>query len=316
MMAVGHNYIHRRALCWGACIVFLWTASWANRGVAQEVPQPAAPPVAPAPEPAAAVAPRPERRRPQAKTPEEAAAYQAFLAEQNPDQRIRLVEDFLLFYPETELKESAYQAAMQAYQAKNDLEPLLTYGELVLEQNPENITTLLTMAAAISEMTDRNDSDRDEKLAEGDQYALQALDKLGRLRKPPGIPEEQWNDARRESESVAHAARGLMALIREDFMRAELELKEAVALSKQPSAALLYRLGMSYSFQKKYAEALEVLDRAASLGGIRIATASGTTRDVVAEAREFAFKALAGSAPPSAQAAPETAVELPPSPVP
>lgn len=300
----------RHTFCWGACALFLWTASWGNRCVAQE-----APPVAPAPEPASVAAPQP--RRPQAKTPEEAAAFQAFLAEQNPDQRIRLVEDFLLSYPETELKESAYQSAMQAYQAKNDLEHLLTYGELVLTQNPENITALLTLAAAISEMTGRNDADSDEKLADGDQYARQALDVLGRLRKPPGFPEEQWNEARRESESAAHAARGLIALIREDFVVAELELKEAVALTKKPDTALLYRLGMTYSFQKKYNEALGVLDQAASLGGIKINAAGGNTRDLVAEAREFAAKALAASAPPPrVQEAPAPGGEPQPSLVP
>ncbi|MBI2819927.1 MAG: hypothetical protein HYX73_08105 [Acidobacteria bacterium] len=325
MMAVCPDYIPssmppgiflRHTLRWGACALFLWTASWGNRGVAQEAPPPATPPVAPAPEPASAAAPQPGRMQPQAKTPEEAAALQAFLAEQNPDQRIRLVEDFLLSYPETELKESAYQAAMQAYQAKNDFEHLLTYGELVLEQNPENITTLLTLAAAISEMTGRNDADRDEKLAAGDQYARQALDVLGRLRKPPGFPEEQWNEARRESESAAHAARGLMALIREDFVLAELELKEAVALTKKPDTALLYRLGMTYSFQKKYSEALGVLDQAASLGGIKIDAGGGNTRDVVAEAREFAAKALAASAPPRVPEAPAPVGEPQPSLVP
>ena len=294
----------RHAARWGCCTLFLWTATGAHLGIAQETPPPARPPSAPGPETPINSAPQPGRVRPQAQTPEEAAAYQAFLDQRDPDQRIRLVEDFLLAYPETQLKEYAFQVAMQAYQAKDDLEHMLTYGDMVLGENPDNITALLSLATAISEMTARSDAEREERLADGDQYARQALEVLGRLRRPPGFPEEQWNDARRESESVAHAAHGLMALIREDFVRAELELKEAVALARNPDPALLYRLGMSYSFQKKYAEALEVLDRAASLGGIKIATSTGSARDIVAEAREFASKALAGAAPPPATAPP------------
>ena len=227
MMTAGHNYIHRRAVFRGACILFLWTAGWANRCVAQEAPQPATPPVAPAPEPASAAAPRRGWTQPKAKTPEEEAAYQAISGEQNPDQRIRLVEDFLLFYPETELKESAYLAAMQAYQSKDDFEHLLTYGELVLEQNPENITVLLTLAAAISEMTDRDDADSDEKLTEGDQYALQALDRLGKLRKPPGFPEEQWTDAR---EDLTPEVPGIYREDRE-YREENTESTEAISLS-------------------------------------------------------------------------------------
>jgi tetratricopeptide (TPR) repeat protein len=286
----------RRRPWLGCCTLLLSMASW-FASAAQDTPQPARPPSAPGPETPISTAPQPGRARPQAQTAEEAAAYQAFLDEQDPDRRIRLVEDFLLAYPETQLKEYAYQVAMQAYQGKNDLEHLLTYGELVLGENPDNVTALLTLATAISELTSRTDTEGEQRLADGDQYAREALDVLARLRRPPGFPEEQWNDARRESESVAHGARGLIALIREDFVRAELELKEAVALARNPYPALLYRLGMSYSFQKKYAEALEVLDRAAALGGIKVATSTGSTRDIVAEAREFASKALAATAP-------------------
>jgi tetratricopeptide (TPR) repeat protein len=272
---------------------------------AQEAAAPEEPPSAKEP---SSTGPQPgPPTRPQAKSPEEAAAHKAFLEEKNPDQQIRLVEDFLLYYPQTELKESAYVVAMQAYQAKSEFDHVLTYGELVLTENPENVTALLTLATAISETTARDDFDGDVRLTEGDEYAREALEVIGRLRRPPGFPEEEWNAARRESESVAHAARGLIALIREDFVRAELQLKEAVALARNPAPALLYRLGMSYSFQKKYAEAVEVLDRAASMGGIQVATAGGYTRDIVAEARAFASRALADSAPPAEMTTPEMA---------
>src|SRR5688500_6988183 len=58
-----------------------------------EVPLDAIPP-APAPTRRAPAAPPP-----QAKSPEESVAYENFLKEQRPDERIRLVEDFLLQYP-------------------------------------------------------------------------------------------------------------------------------------------------------------------------------------------------------------------------
>jgi len=76
---------------------------------------------------------------------------------------------------------------------------------------------------------------------------------------------------------------------------------------------VLYRLGLSYSFQKKYEEALEALDRAAALGGIKLNAGGGKTRDLVAEAKEFAAKGLA-AAPPAAT--PATAAGPASSPVP
>jgi len=224
------------------------------------------------------------------------------MAEQKPDEQIRLVEDFLLQFPDSELKEYAFQAAMQAYQAKNDLNHMLTYGELTLGQNPDNLTALLTLATAIAETTDRSDSDRDDKLEEGDQYAAHAIEVLDKLPKPPGLAEAQWAETRKESQSTAHASRGLINLMRADFAMAETELKLAVALTAKPDAVLLYRLGLSYSFQKKYDQALEVLERAAALGGVKIAAAGGKTRDLVGEAKEFAAKGLAASGSPAAAA--------------
>ena len=53
---------------------------------------------------------------PEAKLQEEFAAYQQFMQEQGPDEQIRMVEDFLLEYPQSELKEYAFQVATQAYQ--------------------------------------------------------------------------------------------------------------------------------------------------------------------------------------------------------
>ena len=240
-----------------------------------------------------------------AKSPEESAAYEKFMVEQDPDAQIRLVEDFLLQYPDSELKEYAYQAATTVYQAKNDLARVLTYGELTLAENEDNLTALLILASAIPETTSSQGEERDEELRQAEQYASRSLQVLARLPRPVRVTLEQWTRTKREAEASAHASLGLIALIREDFPRAELEFREAVALAEQPDPVLLYRLGLCYSFQKKYEQALEVLERAASLGGVRITGPDGTARDLVAEARDFALKSGTAAEPP---------VENPPTP--
>jgi len=67
---------------------------------------------------------------------------------------------------------------------------------------------------------------------------------------------------------------------------------------------VLYRLGLSYSFDKKYPEAIEALDRAEGLGGVKLA--GPKPRDLVTEARAMAVKAQ--------EAAAATAVPAPPEP--
>ena len=90
------------------------------------------------------------------------------MQEQDPDEQVRLAEDFLLEYPNTELKEYAFQVATQAYQAKNDFSRVLTYGELTLSENENNLVALLTLASAIPERTTRSDIDYQENLADAE----------------------------------------------------------------------------------------------------------------------------------------------------
>jgi tetratricopeptide (TPR) repeat protein len=296
----------------GLCAALL-LAAWCAAAVAQQAePPPATPQGDAASPPQEQGRPIPGiRPLPQAQSPEESAAYEKFRTEQQPAGKIRLIEDFLLQFPDSQFKEFAYQAAMQAYQTENDYNRMLTYGELTLAENPDNLPALLVLASAMAETTSHNDPDQDEKLDEGDEYAARALDVLARTRKPPGVPEASWTRTQNESASAAHAARGLIALVREDFPKAEVELKSAVDLAARPDAILLYRLGMCYSFQKKYDEALEVLRRSAAMGGVKVAGPDGKPRDLVAEALEFAGRSRSSATPPAA----ETPIPGPPQPL-
>jgi tetratricopeptide (TPR) repeat protein len=244
-----------------------------------------------------------EKKPPSAKSQEELDAYQKFMREQNPDEQVRLIEDFLLQYPNTELKEYAYQSATQAYQAKNDFAKVMTYGELTLAENPNNLVALLILASSIPERTAKSDLDKEAKLAQAEQYANRGLEVLSKLTMPSNLTEQQWTQIKRDAESTPHAALGVVALIREDFPKAESEFKTAIEMASKPDPVTLYRLGLCYSFEKKYDPALEALDRAASSGGVKIPGANGATRDLVAEAKDFVVKAKAASETPVSGAA-------------
>ncbi|MCH8268362.1 MAG: hypothetical protein IH846_12660 [Acidobacteria bacterium] len=235
---------------------------------------------------------------PEAKLQEEFAAYQQFMQEQGPDEQIRMVEDFLLEYPQTELKEYAFQVATQAYQAKNDYARVLTYGELTLSENENNLVALLILASAIAERTSRRDIDYQEKLADAEGYAGRALQQISNLRKPSHFTIAQWVATKKDAEATPRAALGLIALIRENFARAEAEFKMATTLFSRPDPVTWYRLGLAYSYQEKYDLALEALERSATAGGVRVPSPGGGTRDLVSEAKEFALKSKAVSRAP------------------
>jgi len=234
-------------------------------------------------------------RQPRAKTEEEFAEYQRFMRETDADAQIQLIEDFLLHYPDSELREYAFQAATQAYQVKNDFALVRTYGELTLGENEGNLVALLVLASAIPERTSKNDPESEENLAEAEEYARRILDLMTRMPQPAGVTPVRWEQTKREAAATAHASLGMVSLIREDFFQAESEFKMSADLASAPDPVTFYRLGLSYSFQKKFAEALEALDRSDAVGGVRVGS---PVRDLVAEAKDFVLKSRAAEGNP------------------
>jgi tetratricopeptide (TPR) repeat protein len=249
-----------------------------------EIPADAIPP-APAP-----TKRKPAKPAPLPKSPEEAAAFEKISSEQRPDQRIKLVEDFLLAYPDSEFRQSVYLAASEAYRRKNDLPRMLTYAELTLAENPENLQALLTLSESLPESVRRDDPDYVDRVEEAREYAQKALQTIGQTARPAGATPEQWARTRKQVETSAHLTLALTAMMREDYAGAEAEYDTAFKLMEKPDALSLYRLGLTYSFLKKYEEAEKTLQKAAEAGGVKSRTETGESRDLVAEALAFVEK--------------------------
>jgi tetratricopeptide (TPR) repeat protein len=240
-------------------------------------------------------APAPSKRQPAKpapvpKSPEEAAAFDKIVKEQKPDERIQLVEDFLLAYPESEFKQAVYLAASEAYRRKNDLPRMLTYAELTLAEDPENLQAMLTLAESLPESVRRDDPDYMDRIEEAQEYAHKTLETIAQRARPASATPEQWAATRKQVELSAHLTLALTAMMREDYAAAETEYTTAFKLMEKPDALSLYRLGLTYSFLKKFDEATAALQKSAEAGGVKSRTESGGTRDLVAEAMQLVGK--------------------------
>jgi hypothetical protein len=240
----------------------------------------------------------PPARQPRAKSEEEFAEYQRFMRETDADRQVQMVEDFLLHFPDSELREYAFQAATQAYQIKNDFALVRTYGELTLGENEDNLVALLILASAIPERTNKDDPESEENLTEAEGYARRILDLMTRMPQPAGVTPARWEQTKREAAATAHASLGMVHLIREEFFEAESEFKMSADLASAPDPVTFYRLGLSFSFQKKFDEAIEALDRSDAVGGVKVGSPGGPARDLVAEAKDFVLKSREASGNP------------------
>lgn len=234
--------------------------------------------------PAGQNAPAAVKKTPMAKTQAEYAAYQKFWTTTDADEQIKSAEEFLKTYPESELKGYAYMAEMRSYQAKNDFNHLREYGEKILELDPNDLPTLITLATAIPERTTDNDLDKDQKRAAAETYAKRALDGIDKLPKPalPATASDadknnalaQWTSTTNDARSQAHYALGLVSMQRKSYQAAvdEFLIASRLQMPSQPDPILYWRLGLAYELNnKQYAEALKAYEKSVSLGGVKMA---------------------------------------------
>jgi tetratricopeptide (TPR) repeat protein len=214
---------------------------------------------------------QPVSKQPMAKTRPEYDAWQKFWSEAEADKKIKYSEEFLKNFPQSELKIYAFQAEMQGYQVRNDFAKVRQFGEQILDIDPNDIPTLITLATALPERTQETDLDKDQKRAAAESYAKRALEQIDRLPKPAGDA-AQWDERINDARSQAHYALGLVALQRKSYQQAVDEINLAAKLQSptQPDPILYWRLGLANELNNNRAEALKNYDKSVSLGGVKM----------------------------------------------
>ena len=163
-------------------------------------------------------------------------------------------------------------AEMQAYQAKNDFQHLRLFAERILELDPNDLPTLITLSTALPERTEDTDLDRDQKRNAAETYAKRALEQIEKIDRPAGMDAAQWTERTNDARSQAHYALGLVALQRKNHPQALEEMKLAAQLQSpsQPDPILYWRLGLANWLNKKHDDALRAFDKSVSLGGVKL----------------------------------------------
>ncbi|MGE5647716.1 MAG: tetratricopeptide repeat protein [Acidobacteriota bacterium] len=245
------------------------------------------------------------------KSQEEQKALQAVVMATTPDERITAGEEFITKFPKSDFRYLALFSEAQSFQAKNDYEKMVIYGERTLESDPDDATKLqaqLLLATGIAQRTREFDLDREEKLGRVEKYANGALDMLKTIGKPnPNLPDDQWESFKGQMASQAHEALGLASLVRKNNDQAISEFKAAVASSKDPDPAAEVRLAAAYNKAGKYDEAIPILDKLIAKPDLH-----PTIRQFAQAERARAIQAKGGAAP----AAPSAPAPAPAAPAP
>ena len=230
----------------------------------------------------------------------EAQAYNAMVTATDPDTRIKLADDFITKYADTQFKDVAFFVTADAYRQKGDSVKQQIYAEKTLEVNPTHYGAMLMLADAIVRQTQEHDLDRDEKLGNVQKYANQAIEVLKTASKPNSqTPDQDWENYKKDEIAEAHNDLGMAGMIAKKYDVAIAEFQTAIDTTAIPQPAYEIRLASVYRDSGKNDEAIALCDK--------IGTEANTPaqiKQIAQSIRNAAVKAKSGPAAAPAAAAP------------
>jgi tetratricopeptide (TPR) repeat protein len=180
-------------------------------------------------------------------------AYQAAAAEKSPQQKIKLLDDFVAKYPTSELLVNVYAEYVKAYQETHNWAKLIdTYDKFLALPNIDanaRVTALFSRAQTFEFAYNPKDPNAKEQLLKARAAAQEGLKSVDKVTKPANATDEQFATTKKAITVQFYNTDGFAALQQKDYKAAIEAFRAALALDpKQPTTA--YRLGLAYLQQE------------------------------------------------------------------
>lgn len=204
-----------------------------------------------------------QAKGPAPKSKAELEALQALQAAANdPDKAIAASENLITKFADTDFKGIALYIEADAYQRKGDYDHMLIFAERVLEVSPQDFRALLMIGNYYATRTRENDLDKEEKLGKAEKAANQVIEMMKTLPKPnPGITDDQWADAKKDTTAEGYNLIGLANLTRKKYDVAAANFKQAVDANSRPEPAYMVREASALQAGGKNDEAIALCDK-------------------------------------------------------
>jgi tetratricopeptide (TPR) repeat protein len=154
------------------------------------------------------------------------------LGQANPATKAQSLEQFLLQYPNTVVKDDALEALMGAYQQAGDATKMQDAANRLLQVNPNAVRALALMAytkrAAVEANPTAPTVQQDSQQAQ--QFGQKGLAALQCFAKPAGMQDAEYETQKKQMAAIFNGAAGRGALNLKDFPTAQKFFTEAVTI--------------------------------------------------------------------------------------
>ena len=176
--------------------------------------------------------------------PAEYNMYVFAVQQQEASAKITALEQFLIQYPASVMKEETLQALMGAYQQAGNPEKMKTTAQRLLQANGNNLRALALLVFMDRSAAEQNQNPQ-QNLAEAAERANRGLDIVKTASKPYGISDSDYKKLTDQVSEIFHGALGLAALQNKDYDAAQQHLRAAVEIDPN-DIRNVYPLGLAY----------------------------------------------------------------------
>lgn len=212
--------------------------------VAQQPAQPQ-PGQQPAGQPGAAQ--QPAQQKKEIKDPAEYNAYVSALQQQDPNQKVTMLESFVQQFPNSVVKEDALEQLMAAYQQTGNLPKTQEAAQRVLQVNPNNLRALAMLAYFARALAESGQNPQ-QNAAQAMEFGQRGLQALQVAVKPAEVSDPDWAKLKQQTEGIFHGALGRGALQSKNYPLAQQHFQAAVNMAPPTAESLrdVYPLAVSY----------------------------------------------------------------------
>jgi tetratricopeptide (TPR) repeat protein len=184
------------------------------------------------------------------------------LSAQSPDDQIKAADDLVTKFADSDFKGLALYIEASAYEAKNNHDKAIVYGEQAIVADPKQYDAEFLIANVTAAQTKDTDLDMAEKLSRAEKAANDGFEILKTVQKPAmfKLTDAQWDTNKKVAESQGWQALGTIATIRKKTDDAMADYNKALALNPDP--LIMLRAGRALLIAKKYDEAITWFDKA------------------------------------------------------
>ena len=175
-------------------------------------------------------------------------AYQAAVAEKSPQQKIKLLDDFVSKYPTSEYLAFVYSEYWQAYAGLRQYTKTIEYLDKLLALPELNdggrLEAQYRRAATFEYAYNAKSPNLTEHATKGRDAALAGLKILDSFQKPAQATDEQWNAAKKQYSTQFYNTAAICSFYLKDYKAAAEQFHASLALDPN-QAGDDYRLGLA-----------------------------------------------------------------------